>query len=157
MNHRPTPLADLSEKQFDHLLFQGTKSLAKTLGWESWHVVHAKGSRAGLPDRICWRERVLYTELKSTTGKPTPVQVETLTGLAKAGAECYLWTPADWDELTKVLGGRWMFNRQGLGLMRLQSGLCDVWQPKSLWLQEGHRADHTEREPELASQLQIAS
>jgi hypothetical protein len=136
------PLARLSEKEWDALLFQTHKSVARTLGWQSWHVVQPQKSRRGLPDRICWRDRILYVELKSAGGKLSDDQIAVLNGLAKAGGECYLWTPADYDEAGKVLGRRWNFH-PAIGLMSAASGLVDGWKPGSLWLPDGHRADAT--------------
>lgn len=124
-----TPLEELTEKQYDALLFQTHESVARTLGWQSWHVVRPQGSRAGLPDRICWRDRILFVELKSAAGTLSDVQAAVLTGLAKAGGECYLWAPADYDDATIVLASH--------GAPRAPIG--------SRWTADGCRADQLDQ------------
>jgi hypothetical protein len=140
------PLLDLTEQAWDAQLFRGPKALARTLGWTSYHVLHSKGSAHGYPDRTCWRERVVFVELKSETGKPTDAQIATLTGLAKAGGECYLWRPRDLDEIAKVLSKRWDFTPYGL----IGHGVEWHWKPGSLWLPDGRRNDENVQEVMVA-------
>lgn len=135
------PLNDLTEQEWDAQLFRHPTALAKTLGWTTYHTLRSKGSAAGFPDRTLWRDRCLFAELKREGGKPTDRQVEVLTGLARAGAEVYLWVPSDLDEIGRVLSGRWAWDRFEAALrMRMDLGLR-YWQPGSLWLPSGHRAD----------------
>lgn len=128
---------ELTEQEWDGQLFRSDKSLARMCGWTSYHVLRSKGSRAGFPDRVCWRERVIYVELKSDTGKLTAAQEATLTALAKAGAECYLWRPADLEEVGRVLGHRWRWS--GTALYRVGTQPVS-WTPGSLWLPSAGRA-----------------
>jgi hypothetical protein len=124
------PLEDVLEKDWDHTLFNSQKGLAPMLGWRlCYHTLRSKGSQSGFPDRVLVRERVIFVELKrELTGKasvdrdrqPTEHQREWLDGLAKAGAETYLWRPGDLDEIGEILsmrgrpdryfGSRWLLD-----------------------------------------------
>ena len=147
MTGRRTPvrLADMIEKDWDAQLFNSKNGLAVTLGWESYHTLKSSGSAPGYPDRTLWRERHLFAELKTEKGPISDHQVRVLTGLAKAGAEVYLWRPSDLDEVGKVLSGRWHWRfTSGDWSGQLANGTHDyatVWTPGSLWLPAGHRAD----------------
>lgn len=129
-----------SESEFDGYLFRGDKSLAKQTGWLTYHTLRSKGSRSGFPDRTLVRERVVFAELKSETGRPTDEQREWLTALAKAGAEVYLWRPSDLDDIGRVLGHRYDFVRGALVGSTLDHA-GTTWIPNSLWVPEGLRHD----------------
>lgn len=120
------PLDEIDEKTWDAQLFATRTGLASTLGWRlRYHTLRSKGSTSGFPDRVLVRERVIFAELKTETGKPTDSQQQWLTGLAAAGAEVYLWRPSDLEEIGKVLAQR-----------------GDPWWPRaSLWLPGGCRND----------------
>jgi hypothetical protein len=115
------PLEDILEKEWDYTLFNGQKGLAPMLGWRlCYHTLRSKGSQSGFPDRVLVRERIIFVELKREKTGPTPNQVEWLDGLAKAGAEVYLWRPGDLDEIGEILsmrgrpdryfGSRWLLD-----------------------------------------------
>jgi Holliday junction resolvase len=71
--------------------------LARLLGWKSFHVWISIRSNPGFPDIVaCRGERLLAIELKSRIGKVSAAQEEWLSALAAAGAETYVWRPADW-------------------------------------------------------------
>lgn len=148
------PRPDQNEKSFDADLFNSQKGLAVRLGWRSYHVLRSKGSKAGFPDRVCYRDRVIYAELKASKGKPTDYQIETLTALAKAGAEVYLWRPDDLDEVGQILSRRWLFDPEGtyaspsdfeatesylVPELRFVDG--SSLRPKCAWLATGGRRD----------------
>lgn len=137
-----SPPSALTEKQWDHQLFNSKDGLATTLGWNLvYHTLRSKGSRAGFPDRILVRERLIAVELKTDKGKPTPDQIEWLNGLANAGVETYLWRPSDLDEAAKVLAGRWTYMPRERALMAPWSNGIgrDTWTPASLWRPSGDR------------------
>lgn len=145
-------LRDLSETEFDALLFRNRDAVARTLGWGSYHTLRSKGSKAGYPDRTLWRDRVIFAELKGEKGKPTPLQVENLDGLAKAGGEVYLWRPSDLDEIAKILGRRWTLEpAETIGPSpnltathfppRLTAREYGSWTPGSLWIPGEGRFD----------------
>jgi hypothetical protein len=64
---------------------------------------------AGLPDLLLVRERCVWIELKSATGRLRPSQKRILEALRAAGQEVYVWRPAHLEEAKAVLarpGGR---------------------------------------------------
>lgn len=89
----------LSEKRFQSQVEQ----LAALKGWVSWHDTDARRNRAGLPDLLLLRERLVFVELKSERGKLRPAQVVFLDRLRQAGQEVYVWKPSDWDTIEGVL------------------------------------------------------
>lgn len=90
--------------------------LAHTLGWRVAHFRPArtdKGWRTpvaadgkGFPDLVLVRERVIFAELKREGESPKPDQVEWLNALSRGGAEVYIWTLADYDDITRILSQR---------------------------------------------------
>jgi hypothetical protein len=84
-----------------------------------WLVAHFHDSRrqvrpgvfvgdryaAGFPDLVLVRERVVYAELKSDKGRLRPEQTVWLERLQGAGAEAYVWRPANWVTIGQILGG----------------------------------------------------
>jgi hypothetical protein len=48
---------------------------------------------AGFPDLVLVRERVIFAELKSDTGRTSAAQQDWLFALSHAGAECHIWYP----------------------------------------------------------------
>jgi hypothetical protein len=137
------PLADILEDAWDAQLFRGPKALANVLGWKlCYHTLRSKGSRAGFPDRVLIRERVVFAELKRERAKPTPAQIEWLDGLAAAGAETYLWRPSDLEEIGLILAHRREFV-PSLGGIRVigAPGEQPVFPPKSLWIAGRGRRD----------------
>lgn len=137
---------ELTEKAWDQMLFSRDKGLAGSLGWSfNYHVLRSKGSQAGFPDRVIVRERVVFVETKAAHGKLSDAQVGWLTALARAGAEVYVWRPADLDEAARVLAGRWTLEQRLERTVYLQRE-GERWVPSSLWLPSGCRADALERE-----------
>lgn len=138
-----TPLVDVTEKEWDAQLFNSKKGLATSLGWRLvYHTLRSKGSRPGFPDRVLVRDRVIFAELKTETGKPSDRQHAWLTGLAAAGAEVYLWRPSDLEDVGRILSGRW--HKRGLYLVRggaYPTTVDEYWTPGSLWLPAGCRAE----------------
>lgn len=84
---------DITEKQFEAQV----KQLAKMFGWLYYHTWRSIHSPAGFPDCVFVRERVVYAELKTDKGQPTPDQYEWLRALAEADQEVYLWRPSDME------------------------------------------------------------
>ena len=62
-------------------------------GWRT--PVAADGK--GFPDCVLVRDRVIFAELKSSTGRISPDQSEWMISLRAAGAEYHLWAPDDWQ------------------------------------------------------------
>ncbi len=91
--------------------------LAGLLGWRVYHTWLSARSAPGFPDLVLCRAetdttgrpilgtgRLIFAELKSATGKPTPAQSEWLALLgAVPGVEVYLWRPHDLEGIARVL------------------------------------------------------
>lgn len=92
----------MSEKQFQ----QQVVDMARALGWMAYHTHDSRRSQPGFPDLVLVRERVVYAELKTETGKPTFEQTSWIEALKSAGAEVYLWRPSDSDSIENCLKWR---------------------------------------------------
>jgi hypothetical protein len=108
------PPLDLSEQAFTDLVIR----FAQDRGWRVAHFRPAKtdkgwrtpcqGDAKGFPDLVMTRGpghavRLVVAELKSATGRPTVEQFAWLGGFEGASVPTYLWSPADWDEIVRVL------------------------------------------------------
>lgn len=76
--------------------------------WLRLRVFHSGDSRrdlcAGFPDLVIVGPRdVLYVELKTETGRIRPEQIAWLRALEEAGQRAYVWRPAQWSEINRVL------------------------------------------------------
>lgn len=74
--------------------------------WTFYHTRDSRRSAAGFPDCVLAQPgRLLFAELKSTTGKLTQDQAVWLELLRHTipGVEVYLWTPHDWQDICHIL------------------------------------------------------
>jgi hypothetical protein len=92
-------LPPLTEKAF----LEQVRGLARLLGWMVFHTHDSRRSEPGFPDLVLLRERVVWAELKTDTGRLTPAQVAWVEALRRAGQEVYLWRPSAWAEIHAVL------------------------------------------------------
>jgi hypothetical protein len=79
-------------------LLAAVRHLARLTGWLAYHTHDSRRSEPGFPDLVlvsARRQRVIYAELKTDTGRTTPEQDQWLAALAAAGQETALWRPAD--------------------------------------------------------------
>ena len=80
------------------------QDMARIHGWLDWHVLKAKGMRAGFPDLLLLRPpELIWVELKSAKGKVTPAQTEMHEKLRECGQKVYVWYPDDWNEIEEIL------------------------------------------------------
>lgn len=93
---------DISEREWQAQII----SLAKQLSWRVYHTFDSRRSAHGFPDLVLVRERTLFVELKSETGKLSPAQAEWLEALTQAGALVYLWRPSHLEEAARILSRR---------------------------------------------------
>ena len=114
------PRTDLSVPLTEAQLQAAVIQTAHVFGWRVAHFRPAKTSRGwrtavaadgkGFPDLVLVHPgsgRLLFAELKSDRGKPSPEQEQWLIALETTNAEVYVWTPADWPaRITHVLTGR---------------------------------------------------
>lgn len=89
-------------------------ALAKLYGWRVAHFRPAQNAKGewrtpvaadgrGFPDLVLVRDKVLFAELKTSTGKLTRDQVEWGGALLKAGATWTRWRPEDWATIEATL------------------------------------------------------
>lgn len=88
--------------------WQGQVEQAATLyGWIHYHTHDSRRSNRGFPDLVLVkRQRVIYAELKTRTGRLQPDQKVWLRALTVAGQEVGLWRPGDMAQVIRVLGPR---------------------------------------------------
>jgi hypothetical protein len=89
----------LSERKWQAQVVQ----VARLHGWWVYHTYDSRRSQPGLPDLILVRERVVFAELKTDTGRLTPDQRACLDALQAAGAEVYVWRPRDFELISPTL------------------------------------------------------
>ena len=100
----------LTEKQFQ----ANVEELARDLGWTVFHLNLPMRSPAGFPDLVCFRERILFAELKARSprtgrmGKLSPQQIEYAHTIQRAGGEYYAWLFPDdsLEDIASVLQGK---------------------------------------------------
>lgn len=81
--------------------------LATLLGWSWYHTHDSRRSPAGFPDLVLWRDRVIFAELKTDTGRLTPDQnVFRMQMLRQSSVEYFVWRPRDFDHVKAVLERR---------------------------------------------------
>lgn len=107
------PQVPISETEWQEQVIE----LAHTLGWKHMFVRRSigKGKKwttatnvKGWLDLTMWSERqqrVMFVELKSEAGEPTPEQIAMMKSWSLAGQEVYLWRPSDLEEAARVLRG----------------------------------------------------
>lgn len=96
----------VAEKQFQQMV----EELAFHCGWTTFHLNLPMRSPAGFPDLVCFRDRIIFAELKSRSprtgqaGERSPGQIEYGNTIIKAGGEYYSWVyPDDFEEVKRVL------------------------------------------------------
>ncbi len=90
--------------------------LAQLLGWRVAHFRPARTNAGwrtpvsadgkGFPDLVLVRDRVLFVELKSETGRLSPDQRAWVAALDDAGAQAFVWRPFHWPEIERTLKAR---------------------------------------------------
>lgn len=89
----------MSEREFQSAVI----AAAEDHGWWCYHVYNAKRSKAGWPDLVMLRDRLIVAELKVPPNVPTAAQLNCLERFRRAGIPAYVWTPADLAEIVQVL------------------------------------------------------
>ena len=96
----------MTEKAFS----QQVVDLARLTGWRvaRWPTWRPTGTDPGVPDLLLVRQRQLvFAELKTDSGKPTPAQSEWLADLGRVhGVHVHLWRPSDWPQIEAMLASR---------------------------------------------------
>ncbi len=100
----------LTEAAFTRMVLR----FARLHGWQSSHFRPAmlkngqwrtavSGDGKGFPDIVLVRERVIFIELKTESGKLSPEQEQWIAVLKKAKQEVYVWRPNQWQEIERTL------------------------------------------------------
>lgn len=97
------PPSPIDEKAAEKDFQAAVSKRAKELGWRGYHTFDSRKSEKGFLDWVGVRERVVWMELKTATGKPTAEQLCWMEALEAAGEEVYLFRPADWPKIEEVL------------------------------------------------------
>ena len=85
----------MTEKQFQsHVL-----RYAKKRGWQAYHTYDSRRSEPGFPDLVLVRNKVLFRELKTDTGRLTDAQKAWGQRLTTAGADYAIWRPKQLQEI----------------------------------------------------------
>jgi hypothetical protein len=91
-------------KQTEAGFLAAVRALAKLKGYRTYHTHDSRRSEAGFPDLVLVkRPRVIFAELKRDGKKPTAIQQTWLDDLTACGQEAYFWTPAQFEEITRIL------------------------------------------------------
>jgi hypothetical protein len=79
----PVPVCDLTEKEWQAQVLD----LARLYGWRhAYHTFDSRRSASGFPDLVLVRERALFAELKSKSGKVSAAQADWLAALVAPSA-----------------------------------------------------------------------
>lgn len=89
----------MTEKQFQTQIVM----VAKANGWMVYHTYDSRRSEPGFPDLVLVRDRVLYREIKTDTGRVSKAQQEWGDVLTKAGADFAIWRPRDLKSIVSEL------------------------------------------------------
>ena len=98
MSHDAQPYLDAVRASMTEAQLQANVLDAmRTLRWRAYHTHDSRRSEWGFPDLCAVRgHRLLFAELKSTTGRLSPMQAQWITDLEGTDAEVYVWRPEDW-------------------------------------------------------------
>ena len=80
--------------------------VARLHRWLAYHTFDSQQSAGGFSDLVLVRERVIFAEVKRAGQRPRADQSMWLGELARTGAEVYLWTLDDIDEIARILACR---------------------------------------------------
>lgn len=83
---------------------------ARLRGWTVIHHLESRGTQAGFPDLMLYRGpgyavRCIFAELKLDGKDPTADQYAVLGALQHHTPHVYVWRPADWPQIERVLSG----------------------------------------------------
>jgi len=77
---------------------------AKWMGYRVYHTQISIHSVKGFPDLVLvGRGQVVFAEVKTATGKVSPEQHAWIAAITANGGLAYIWRPADWLDVERVL------------------------------------------------------
>jgi hypothetical protein len=93
-------------------------------------VTQTMADGAGFPDLVlASKYRIAYAELKDAKGRLSDAQRRWLARLGAAGADCYLWRPADWFDGTIEAALKQLASERRCGFCGAPAGsgrVCDA-------------------------------
>ncbi len=89
----------MTEAQFQQQIID----LAHALGWRTYHTHDSRRSAPGFPDLVLVRDRIVYLELKTETGKVSHDQADWIAALTAAGGTALVVRPSDLDRIKDAL------------------------------------------------------
>jgi hypothetical protein len=100
----------VSEATFQKQVIQ----YARLMGWRSAHFrasLNARGKwqtavagdGVGFVDLVLVKDRVIFAELKTDTGRIRPEQREWIEAINAAGGTAVVWRPSDWPQIQREL------------------------------------------------------
>lgn len=106
-DYRSLQAKAMSERQLQDQVIE----LAKRMGFISYHTHDSRRSAPGFPDLVLVhpkQRRIIWRELKSETGTPTPEQKAWISTLLLVGEDVDIWRPRDWvsGRIEKELRGQ---------------------------------------------------
>ena len=79
---------------------------ARLLGWRCYHTADSRRSQAGYPDLTLVRDRIVFLEVKTETGRISTEQADWIAAINAAGGTALVVRPSQWDEIVASLKRR---------------------------------------------------
>ena len=92
----------MTESQFQ----QQIVDTARLLGWRCYHTFDSRRSAAGFPDLTLVRDRIVFLEIKTETGRISAEQADWIAAINAAGGTALVVRPSMWDEIVHSLKKR---------------------------------------------------
>jgi len=74
------------------------------MGYRAYHTQISIHSAKGFPDLVLvGRGQIVFAEVKTATGRVSPEQQAWIDAINANGGRAYIWRPADWLEVERVL------------------------------------------------------
>ena len=92
----------MTEAQFQQQII----AMARLLGWRVYHTHDSRRSEPGFPDLTLVRDRIVFLEVKTETGRLSPEQADWIAAINAAGGAALVVRPSMWDEIVHALRRR---------------------------------------------------
>lgn len=92
----------MTEREFQQQIID----TARLLGWRVFHPFDSRHSEAGWPDLCLVRDRIVYLEVKTETGRLSSEQGEWIAAINNAGGTALVIRPSQWEEIVAALKRR---------------------------------------------------
>lgn len=92
----------MTEREFQ----QTVVDMARLLGWKVYHTHDSRRSEPGFPDLCLVRDRIVWLELKTESGRVSPEQASWIAALNAAGGTALVVRPSDLSRVEAALKKR---------------------------------------------------